>query len=206
MRASDDPKDGMAALAEDTGALVRSAAGGDHESWSALVARFSGLVWSVARTHGLRIADAEEVYQTTWLRLTEHVARLTEPDRVGAWLATTARNEALRVIRTGGRVTVTDDLTVLDPGTDQDSPEQAVLAAEAAQTQSRRARRLWVAFHRLPDRCRELLGLLVVASPPLSYAEISATLGIAVGSIGPIRGRCLRQLRALLAEPLPAAG
>lgn len=196
----------MVAPASDTGTLVRSAAGGDHGSWRALVNRFSGLVWSVARSHGLGNADAEEVYQTTWLRLTEHVGRLKEPDRVGAWLATTARHEALRTIRTGGRLTVTDDPSLLDPGTEQDSPEQALLAAEAAMAAGQRARRVWSAFHRLPDRCRELLGLLVLASPPLSYTEVSATLGIAVGSIGPIRGRCLRQLRALLAEPLSATG
>lgn len=191
---------------DDTGALVRSAAGGDGAAWRALVVRFSGLVWSVARLHGLGAADAEEVFQTTWLRLTEHVSRLNEPDRVGAWLATTARHESLRVIRTGGRVTVTDDPAVLDPGSDQDTPEQAVLTAEAAQAQGRRVRAVWSAFHQLPERCRELLGLLVLASPPLSYTEVSATLGIAVGSIGPIRARCLRRLRALLVDPLPAAG
>jgi RNA polymerase sigma factor (sigma-70 family) len=189
---------------DDTAALVRAAAGGDGAAWSALVARFSRLVWSVARVHGLGSADAEEVFQTTWLRLTEHVSRLKEPERVGAWLATTARHESLRILRVGGRVTVTDDPQLLDPGSDRDTPERAVLEFEAAAERGDRARRLWAAFQRLPDRCRELLSLVVISSPPLSYVEISATLGIAVGSIGPIRARCLRQLRTLLAEPSPA--
>src|SRR6266540_927124 len=99
---------------EDVGALVKSAANGDDQAWAALVERFGRLVWSVARGHGLRAADAEEVFQTTWLRLTEHVGRLKEPERVGAWLATTARNEALKVLRAGGRVTVTDDARLPD--------------------------------------------------------------------------------------------
>lgn len=188
-----------------TGTLVQSAASGDQAAWSALVARFSGLVWSVARAHRLTTSDAEEVYQTTWLRLTEHISRIKEPDHVGAWLATTARHESLRIIRLGGRLTVTDDPSLLDPGSEQDSPERAVLDSEAAAAQRQRARRVWSAFHRLPDRCRQLLGLLVVAAPPLSYTEIAATLGIAVGSIGPIRARCLRRLRGLVAGPDPVA-
>lgn len=163
------------------------------------------MVWSVARAHRLDRSDAEEVYQTTWLRLTEHISRLKEPEQVGAWLATTARHESLRIIRLGGRLTVTDDPSLLDPGSDQDSPERAVLAAEAASAHRQRARQLWSAFQRLPDRCRQLLNLLVVASPPLSYVEIATTLGIAVGSIAPIRARCLKQLRGLLAEPQPVA-
>jgi RNA polymerase sigma factor (sigma-70 family) len=192
---------GAAVQAHDTGMLVRSAAEGDRAAWTALVRRFSGLVWSVARGCGLSAADAEEVHQTTWLRLTEHLSRLREPERLGAWLATTARHESLRLVRIGARLITTDDLVVLDPGTEDGSPEQALLDAEAAAARKRQAGRLWAAFQHLPDRCRELLSMLVIASPPLSYAEVSATLGIAVGSIGPIRARCLRQLRSMLAGP-----
>ena len=171
------------------------AADGDESAWSALVGRFSGLVWSVARAHNLGSADAEEVFQTTWLRLTEHVGRLKEPDRVGAWLATTARHESLKIIRSGKRSAPTDDLDSLDLG-DDDSPETRFLDAEQAAADDRTNQRLWAAFQRLPDRCRELLRVLI-ADPPLPYTEISALFGIAIGSIGPTRGRCLRQLREL---------
>lgn len=194
----------MAANAEDAGevgALVRSAANGDGAAWARLVDRFSGLVWSIARAHRLDAADAEEVFQTAWLRLVEHLSRLKEPEQVGAWLATTTRRESLRLIRLGARTTVTSDDHLLDRGTERGSPEQAVLDSEEAVARARRSQRLWSAFQQLSSRCRELLGMLVIASPPLSYLEVSATLGIAVGSIGPIRARCLGQLRALLAGP-----
>src|SRR6266545_7019707 len=115
---------------EDVGALVKSAANGDDQAWAALVERFGRLVWSVARGHGLGAADAEEVFQTTWLRLTEHVGRLKEPERVGGWLATTARHESLKLIRLRARTTVTDNPHVLDQGSDEASPEQAVLDSE----------------------------------------------------------------------------
>jgi RNA polymerase sigma factor (sigma-70 family) len=180
----------------DAAVLVRAAADGDESAWAELVERYSGLVWSVARAHRLATADAEEVFQTTWLRLTEHVARLKEPERVAAWLATTARNESLKAIRAAKRSAPTDDLDALDHGDDA-TPERHLLESEAAADDARLRGRLWSAFQQLPDRCRDLLRVLI-ATPPLSYAEISATFGIAIGSIGPTRGRCLRQLRELL--------
>jgi RNA polymerase sigma factor (sigma-70 family) len=139
------------------------------------------------------------VFQTTWLRLTEHAGRLKDPERVGAWLATTARNESLKVIRAGGRLTVTDDPHLLDRAS-AESPERAALDAEDAAARVRRAQRLWAAFGRLPARCQRLLRLLIAAPPP-SYAEIAQLLDIAIGSIGPTRARCLNHLRTLFAEP-----
>ncbi len=86
----------------DVGGLVLRAAAGDRSAWDELVSRFSGLVCAVARGHRLRSEDAAEVFQTTWLRLLENLAQLREPDRVGAWLATTARRECLRLFRQHG--------------------------------------------------------------------------------------------------------
>ncbi len=183
---------------DDAGALVRMAAGGDERAWAVLVKRFSGLVWSVARLPGLGTADVEEVFQTTWLRLTEHIGRLKEPDRVGAWLATTARHEALKAIRARQRTSPTDDLDTLDAG-DEHTPEAVVLESEDDAARTARLRRIWAAFQQLPSRCQGLLRVLV-ATPPLPYTDIAAMFGIAVGSIGPTRGRCLRRLRELLGE------
>jgi RNA polymerase sigma factor (sigma-70 family) len=188
---------------DDVGVLVRSAADGDKTAWAALVEHFSGLVWSIARAHRLGAADAEEVFQITWLRFTENVSRLRDPDRVGAWLATTARNESLKVIRLRARVTATDSPQVLDRASEEGSPETAVLAAEEDADRLRRARHLWSAFQQLNDRCQQLLRMLI-ASPPPSYADIAAMLDIAIGSIGPTRGRCLAQLRLLLADSAAA--
>ena len=184
---------------DDVGVLVRSAASGDKTAWTALVAHFSGLVWSIARAHRLGSADAEEVFQITWLRLIENVSRLKDPERVGAWLATTARNESVKVIRLGARTTITDSPYVLDRASDEESPENVVLESEEGSARMRRTRQLWSAFHQLPGRCQQLLRMLI-ASPPPSYADIAALLEIAIGSIGPTRGRCLQRLRALLAE------
>ena len=192
----------MAVDPDDTGQLVRGAAGGDEVSWRGLVDRFSGLVWAVARAHRLGDSDAADVYQTTWLRLAEHIRRIDHPDRVGAWLATAARRECLQCLRSAGRLVPTDDASRLEGPPVLDNPtEAAILRAEQQQEDAARAVALWRAVGLLSARCQQLLRILM-ASPPPSYAEIAAGLGLPVGSIGPTRARCLQALR----EQLVASG
>jgi RNA polymerase sigma factor (sigma-70 family) len=176
----------------DTASLVESAAAGDSQGWDALVDRYSGLVWAVARGHGLQPADAADVSQTTWLRLAEHLRSIKNPDSVGAWLATTARRESLRVIR-GAHRQVPADVN-FDLFVDERAPaiDQHMLDAE-------RDRALWQAYELLPQPCRALLRVLMTRPRP-SYAEVSAALGMPIGSIGPTRGRCLDKLRRLVGE------
>lgn len=183
----------------DAGHLVTRAADGDEAAWQRLVELFSGLVWSVTRAFRLANADAADVFQTTWLRLAEHIRRIDHPDRVGAWLATAARRECLQYLRSSGRAIPTDDLHRLEGTPVLDNPtEEAILEAEREQEDAARAVALWRAMGRLPARCHELLRVLM-ASPPPSYAEVAAALGLPVGSIGPTRARCLRTLRENLA-------
>jgi RNA polymerase sigma factor (sigma-70 family) len=184
---------------DDTGVLVRGAAGGDEVAWRGLVARFSNLVWAVARAHRLANADAADVYQTTWLRLAEHIGRIEHPERVGAWLATAARRECLQSLRLTAKTAPTDDMERLDITAAVGNPtEEAVLAAETGREDAARAAAMWRAFERLSGRCRELLRILM-ASPPPSYAEVAAALGLPLGSIGPTRARCLQRLREEMA-------
>ena len=192
----------------EVGDLVRAASRGDSEAWESIVRRFSGLVWAVTRGYRLGPADAADVFQTTWLRLAEHLERITDPERVGAWLATTARRESLRVAQASTRMVLADEATLVSLGqVEHQSPEQAVLDSEQAMLDSQRARQLWRAFRELSARCQRLLRVLM-ASPPPSYAEVAAALDVPVGSIGPSRARCLDRLRQMLtgkvsAQPLP---
>jgi RNA polymerase sigma factor (sigma-70 family) len=168
------------------GPLVSAASAGDQSAWDALVERYGGLVWSVARAHRLSQADAADVSQTTWLRLVEHLGRLRDPDKVGAWLAATARHECLRVIRHTGRFVPDDDIELYQ-GAD-DVPMHARLSAAEEQSA------LWRALEAIGERCRTLLRVLM-ADPPPSYDEVAAALSMPIGSIGPTRARCLEQLR-----------
>ncbi len=167
--------------------VVERVRSGDREVWEALVDRYTALVWSVARSFRLGDADAGDVHQTVWLRLVEHIDRIREPARLPGWLSSTARNECLRLLRRQGRELVDEEpeaeVAVGEPG-----PEELVLNDE-------RDAGLWRAFAALSARCQQLLRLLVL-DPELPYADVAATLGVPVGSLGPTRSRCLERLRS----------
>jgi RNA polymerase sigma factor (sigma-70 family) len=175
-----------------TARLVSAAAEGDEASWDALVDAFTGMLWAIARSYRLDQADAGDAVQTTWLRLVENLDRIEDPRRLPGWLATTVRRECLRILRRSGRETTGgqdwSDVLVADAP----SIDAALLADE-------RDAALWRALHTLGQRCQELLRVLM-ATPPPSYAAVSAALGIPVGSIGPTRGRCLDRLRRIVAS------
>src|ERR671939_1184885 len=99
-------------IGDDVVALLTRANDGDQEAWNAIVDRYTNLLWSVARGHRLGTADAADVVQTTWLRLVEHLQEIREPDRLTAWLITTARRENLRLVGLARREDVggADDL------------------------------------------------------------------------------------------------
>jgi RNA polymerase sigma factor (sigma-70 family) len=175
-----------AADADEVTHLMRAAARGEGAGWNALVKRFATSVRRVARTYRISPHDVDDVLQTTWLRLFEHIHSLNEPAAVGAWLETTARRESLRVLRGAKRVRPTDEewlfREVAEPVADDD-----LIDAE------RRAS-LVASVGRLPPGQRQLIAALLV-EPTLPYAEISRSLGTPIGSIGPTRARSLARLR-----------
>jgi RNA polymerase sigma factor (sigma-70 family) len=170
----------------ETADLLLAAAAGESAAWDELVERYARLVWAVARGFALSAADAADVSQTTWLRLVEHLDKLREPEHLGGWLATTARHACLRVLRRNGREVVGFDAD-LDFEAAEPTPEAVVLDTE-------RDRLLWQSLGEISQRCQVLLRALASAPPP-SYQDISAALGMPVGSIGPTRARCLDHLK-----------
>lgn len=164
-----------------TADLVGRAADGDADAWRVLVDRYGGVVWAVARAHRLPEADAADVSQATWLNFAQHVHRLRDPDRVAAWLTTTARRESLRVLAVRRR----------EPPLDLSTVESTVAGPDVGRDA------LWRALHGLPERCRALLRLIAF-TPDLSYAQAARALGIPASSVGQTRGRCLAVLRRRL--------
>jgi RNA polymerase sigma factor (sigma-70 family) len=176
----------------DVGALVAAAARGEQQAWNALVDRYLPLVRSVLRAYRLAEGDAEDVSQTVWLRLVEHLDGIREPRALPKWLMTTTKHEALRLIRSGAR-----ELPV-DPQTDPaiGATDHVDVAADLLRAERHQALRDGLA--ELPASDRQLL-LLLAADPPVGYREISRITGMPVGSIGPTRSRCLARLRATAA-------
>ena len=175
----------------DIAQLVQRAADGDWLAWQRLIDQYGRLIWATTHDFKLAESDAADVVQATWLRLLENIHRLEYPERVGSWLAVTARHECLRSLTTRKKLVLTLDDTPLD-GVASHEPEvdERLLAEERAQTVRK-------ALSRLPWQWQRLLELLM-ADPPASYAEISDQLGLPVGSIGPTRSRSLERLRVML--------
>ena len=175
----------------DISQLVRRAALGDRSAWEHLVDQYSRLIWAMTRDFKLPESDAADVVQVTWLRLLEHIDRIEHPDRIGSWLATTARHECLRHIAARSKVMLFhDDEVALASTVHQPEVDERLLADE-------RAEAVRDALSRLPWRWQKLLELLM-ADPPTPYTDISSQLGLPIGSIGPTRRRCLERLRVLL--------
>jgi RNA polymerase sigma factor (sigma-70 family) len=146
----------------------------------------------MTRDFKLAEVDAADVVQATWLRLLENINRIEYPDRIGSWLATTARHECLRHLAARKKlVFIAEDDIVLGPSrAHQPDVDERLLADE-------RDEAVRAALARLPSRSQQLMELLMT-DPPVSYTEISTQLGVPVGSIGPTRGRCLERLRLIL--------
>ena len=169
--------------------LVNAAGAGDQSAWNRLVQEFESLIWAIARAHRLHDADAADVSQATWLALLQHITRLNNPAGVGAWLATTARRECLRVLhRSERRVLFGDDCP--EHESPEPRPGDALLIGE-------RDDALRHSFARLRESDQALLRLLT-ADPRPPYEEIAAALDMPIGSIGPTRQRALARLRELL--------
>lgn len=172
--------------------LVARALERDQPAWSELIARYTRLVWHVI--HGFHQLDDErraDVHQTVWLRLAEQLHAIRDPERVGGWLATTARHECIRQVRQQGREIPEIEV---EPERVDDAPERLLLESE-------RDAGLWRAFARLRPDCQQLLRLLIT-DPPFSYDEIAEILAVPRGSIGPTRQRCLDTLRKHLGATL----
>ncbi len=168
--------------------LVTRARNDDQQAWDALVERYAPLIWSICRRHELSDADAEDVGQIVWLRLVDQLDNLRDPAALPGWLVTTTRRECFRVQRAACSLSASGQVL------DENIPDEQAAAADHDLLVAERNALLREAFYRLPPGGQQLLGLLI-ADPPVPYAEISARLGISVGSIGPSRGRCLDKLR-----------
>lgn len=164
---------------------------GDAQAWEVLVRRYEPLVYTIATRAGLSMAEAGDCFQQTWLQLYLNRRKIKEPERISAWLTTTAKRESLRMRKRASRnVELDESLSLADP---RPLPDEEMAAME------RRAR-LDSALSRLDERCRELLTALFLAPESKSYDQIAADMGIPKNSMGPVRSRCLQKIQTLLQD------
>jgi len=183
-------------------ALVARCREGDAGAWSALVRRYQRLVYAVARRSGLDEHAAADVFQTVFLRLVQALPGIARPDRLQAWIVTTAKRESLLQLRLSRRAVSMTDAS----GADESDSAELEIADESPLTETlleelQQLHLLQLAMDRLDPRCHGLLTLLFAEEPErLPYETISLRLDMPAGSIGPTRARCLGKLRALLED------
>lgn len=181
-------EDTTAPVAQSLRQIIAEAVAGDAGAWTQLTTRYQPLIRAVTLRFRLSATDADDVVQTVWLRLFQHLVNLRDPEALPGWIVTVTRRESMVVIA-GNQRAVPTDLTAephLLPVHNED------LATELLRDEARQV--VQDALEVLEERQRALM-LSIFDSRDNSYRAISEEFGISVGSIGPTRQRCLRKLR-----------
>lgn len=183
---------------QSNGELIARCLRGESDAWAALVDRYAALVHSVPVRHGLAPMEVDDVGQDVFLALARNLDRIESPDALPAWLLITARRLSWRAVQKRRREEnwhPQADGSAAPRGTPLSQPLPTI---DALLSGWARQEAIQAGFARLDTKCRALLELLFLDRAEPVYEEISARLGIAVGSIGPTRSRCLHKLRGLL--------
>lgn len=175
--------------------LLLACRSGDESAWEALVLRYQRLIYAIPRRAGLDDDQAADVFQEVFTTLFQKLDEIEQPNRLHAWLVTTARRKTWRqLVRQKGTVSAEDE------GVENEYlnlPDNTPLAEEVL-LRLERQHEVRAAVAALDDRCRQLITMLFYRAEVPGYAEIAASLGTSAGSIGPTRARCLEKLQRLL--------
>lgn len=179
--------------------LLAACREGNERAWEALIERYEALIYTVARRTGLSQNDASDVFQEVCLILLKNLQDIRDSDRLGGWLATTAKREALRML---GRKRPVNESELLSPDSAGDAPLSLIPSdaplPEVNIMELENSRLVSMGFDELSNECREILSFLYACEPPLSYQEAAERVNRPVGSIGPMRARCLKSLQEIL--------
>ncbi len=171
-------------------ALVEACLAGNQAAWAALIARYKNLVYSVPARYRMPPEDAADIFQQVWLALFSELPNLRQTGALRSWLLTVAAHKCFhlrrrQLLREGKQDSLAEELPSEPLSVDW-------------QRESEKEQVFREALARLPERCGRLVHMLFYEDPPLPYADVARRLGLAEGSIGFIRGRCLKKLRAQL--------
>ncbi len=173
--------------------LIRGCLNGNEHAWAALIEKYKNLIYSIPLKYGASPDDAADIFQAVCLELFSALPGLRKTAAFRSWLMAVTAHQAFHWKKKTRR-RAEDELTPV---------EEETLAAEPSADlieEVEREQMLRDAVARLPARCQEMIRLLFYQQPPLSYRDVAERLGLATGSIGFIRGRCLKRLQRTLAD------
>jgi RNA polymerase sigma factor (sigma-70 family) len=173
--------------------LVRECVNGDEDAWAALIDKYKKLIFSIPVKYGFATDDANDIFQSVCLDLLSELPKLRNPKALPKWLMQVAAHKCFHRKRQQQRTEMPGDVEL--PPEQIVSPEIETILREAHEEQKLRD-----ALMGLAPRCRQLVEMLFFEEPARPYREVATGLGIAEGSIGFIRQRCLERLRKQLTE------
>lgn len=174
--------------------LVEECLRGNEEAWHAVVDKYKNLVYSAPVKYRMSPQDAADIFQEVWVELYSELKNLRKPGALGGWLISVASHKCYQWKRRRMRETEPQQTAA-----DREPVAREPLFPEWKE-QAERAQILRDTVAGLPERCQRMVHLLFYRDPPMAYAEVARLLGLAEGSIGFIRGRCLQKLRSSLQE------
>lgn len=173
--------------------LVKKCLAGNEEAWSSLIDKYKALIYSIPVKYGLPPQEAADVFQATCMELLARLSELRQPRALPKWLMQVAQHKCYHWKRQQQRIVSRD--------AQPDLPEpQAPAVAESLLRQTQEEQMLREAMTALAPRCRRMIEMLFFETPARPYSEVAAELGLAVGSIGFTRQKCIERLRRLLEE------
>ena len=173
--------------------LVQGCINGDEQAWNALIDKYKRLIYSVPVRLGLDTDDASDVFQSVCVELFTNLSKLRKVQSLPSWLITIATHKCYQLHRKGRHEVELE-------GMEEDVTQAfAVMPAETLQ-EIQQEQMVRDAIARLSPRCAQIVQMLFFDQPPVPYSELAQRLGLATGSIGFIRGRCLGRLQKILQE------
>ena len=172
--------------------LVGECLSGNEIAWTSLIDKYKNLIFSIAVRRGFSRDDATDIFQEVAAQLLSELGRIRKPQALAAWLIQVTSNKCTQWRKRQFRESV-DDGAVLASSSELESAESLLFEAEREQT-------LRYAMQRATPQCRELIQMLFFENPPLPYQDVATGLGIATGSVGFVRKKCLERLRRFLEE------
>jgi len=173
--------------------LVRECLAGNQEAWSVLVDKYKNLIYSIPVKYHFSQDDASDVFQAVCLELLAELPKLRNPEALPKWIIQVTAHKCLHGKKYAQR---TETVDTNDPAFEQSTPARA----ESVLHEAEEEQKIRQVMDELPERCQRLVRMLFFEEPARPYQEVARELGIAPGSIGFIRQRCLDRLRKKLVE------
>ena len=180
-------------LASEDSELVKECLSGRETAWAALIAKYKNLIYSIPIKYNFGQEEASDIFQAVCLDLVCELPRLRDPKALAGWLIRVTHNKCFHIKRDSYRYVASDE----------DQSEPAIASEEIPENMLHRLQQdqcVRTAISELSLRCQELVHKLFFESPPRPYQEIAEELGLATGSIGFVRRRCLDKLRQRLED------